>query len=102
MATIKFWGKTSDLFSLVSGSFEYEGYPPAFLGKQSDMVALEIDVESGQVVGWDSEACKAWLEEAARDKELALVRRNRCVHLGACKISEDDGVCLTLRQLRGY
>jgi hypothetical protein len=36
----------------LSDGKEYNGYVPSFLGRGGDDVELEIDLETGQIVGW--------------------------------------------------
>lgn len=67
MKTISFDGKTSDSFCMcirdASDNLvkEYDGYPPTFLG--FDGVSLEIDIETGTIIGWDAKKVKEELEE---------------------------------------
>jgi len=56
--TIRFYAKTADCFCceiLEDGKSvseeDYDGYPPWFLG-DGDGVALEIDLDTGQVQNW--------------------------------------------------
>jgi hypothetical protein len=45
-------------------SVDYDGYVPQHLGiGGGDYVELEIDVETGRVIGWDAEAFKAGIKK---------------------------------------
>lgn len=52
MGTISFVAKCSDMFNAeLSDGREYEGYVPGFLGG-GDYVRLTVDLDTGQIVGW--------------------------------------------------
>lgn len=67
MKTIAFFGKTSDNFCMIIKTDqneiikEVQDYPPIFLGY--DGISLEVDIETGQILNWDSIKVKAELQE---------------------------------------
>lgn len=60
------FGKCRDMFAAICEGMEYDGYVPEFLGG-GDMVALQIDVETGKILNWDSKAAKTWMRENLKD-----------------------------------
>ena len=71
MTTISISAKCSDMFFASickdgAGQIgEYDGYVPECFGPNGygDYVKLEVNVETGQIVGWDAEAAKEFVEE---------------------------------------
>jgi hypothetical protein len=53
MATMRFGGKVSDMFWLLTDGIDYDGYVPYGLGiGGSDYLELKVDIETGQILNW--------------------------------------------------
>ena len=71
MTTVSISAKCSDMFFASinkdgEGQIgEYDGYVPKVFGPNGygDYVELEVNVETGQIVGWDAQLAKKFVEE---------------------------------------
>lgn len=75
MKTITFGGKTCDCFWMgvkvdEKTHFNYDGYVPSGMCiGGGDEIELEIDIETGTVVGWNKEKVLAKLAELKQETE---------------------------------
>jgi hypothetical protein len=81
MRTLKLFGKTSDMSSMKiidndgETIMDHEGYVPhdMCIGG-GDYVKLEIDIESGKVIGWNPEKVKTSIAEFLDDNPRSRPR----------------------------
>ena len=85
-ARIKFYSKTADCFNGEfldqegATLFEIDGYPPSFLG-DGDGIELEIDLKTGQIIGWEpplaEDLDEEYAEQAADYEEAEAEEKKR-------------------------
>lgn len=64
MKTMKISVKVSDRCAIQCDKGWYDGYVPSGIGIGfGDYLALEIDVETGCIIGWNKDAAKKFMEK---------------------------------------
>ena len=62
--------KCSDSFHLSVENFEYNGYVPSGMGiGGGNYIELDIDLETGKIIGWDKDRAQKVIDRLRNDSE---------------------------------